>query len=88
MPPSDTPETPKRPPSDAENAMAANARSRDRQGKAEDKARREHHADMIDDGAKARSLGGARTANPAPATTSPLPETLPSQTLPPRSLRL
>jgi len=47
--PNDSPETPRRRPSDVEDAMAANARSRDHQGKAEDKARREHHRSMTGD---------------------------------------
>jgi hypothetical protein len=50
MSPHDPPKTTRRPPSDAENAMAANARSRDRQGKAEDKARRDGHSGMKRDG--------------------------------------
>ena len=53
----DMPETPRRPPSDAENAMAANARSRDRQGKAEDKARREHHGGVTGDRKEKQNLG-------------------------------
>jgi hypothetical protein len=57
MSPHDTPETPDRPPSDVENAMAANARSRDRQGKAEDKARRDRHVGMMGDGTEEQNLG-------------------------------
>ena len=57
MSPDDIPETPRRPPSDAENAMAANARSRDEQGKAEDKALREHHVGMMGDGTEEQNLG-------------------------------
>jgi hypothetical protein len=55
-PETEAPETSGRPPSDAENAMAANARSRDRQGKAEDKALREHDAGMTGDRAKKQTL--------------------------------
>lgn len=43
-------------PSDAENAMAANARSRDGQGKAEDHALREHHRGMVGAGSKEQKL--------------------------------
>jgi len=45
-----------RPPSNAEKAMSANARSRDGQGKAEDRASHERSAGMTD-GAKKR-VGG------------------------------
>ena len=57
MPPHDIPETPNRPSSDAEHAMAANARSRDRQGKAEDKARHDRHVGMMGDGTEEQDLG-------------------------------
>ena len=53
----DIPETPRRPPSKAENAMAANARSRVRQGNAEDKARREHQRGMTGDRAEEQNPG-------------------------------
>lgn len=58
------PETRARPPSRAESAMAANARSRDHQGKAEDKARREHHEGMARDVKERQGLGrrGERAA--------------------------
>jgi hypothetical protein len=41
-------------PSNAEKAMSANARSRNEQGKAEDRGRRQHHpAPPVEDEAKA-----------------------------------
>jgi hypothetical protein len=51
------PVTPDRPPSEAEHAMAANARSRVRQGTAEDKALREHESAMTGDSAEHQDLG-------------------------------
>jgi len=55
---SDTiPTSPDRPPSNAEKAMSANARSRDRQGKAEDQARRQRHVEMIGDRPEEQNLG-------------------------------
>jgi len=61
MSPNDVPKTPRRPPSEAENAMAANARSRVRQGKAEDNARSEHQRGMTGDRApEDRSISDTR----------------------------
>jgi hypothetical protein len=51
------PTSPNRSPSDAEKAMSANARSRDRQGKAEDHARRQRHVEMIGDRTEAQNRG-------------------------------
>ena len=61
MSPHDSPDAPDRPHSDAENAMAANARSRDRQGKAEDKARHDR-AGLMAEGAKPRKHGQLGTS--------------------------
>ncbi len=59
MSPRNSPETPDRPASEAENAMAANARSRVRQGKAEDKALREHQRATTGDSAEERNASVA-----------------------------
>ena len=57
------PADPSRPPSNAEKAMSANARSRDGQGKAEDRALREHHIVMTNDAAeRARGQPGGPAA--------------------------
>jgi hypothetical protein len=50
------PTDPNRPPSNTEKAMSANARSRDQQGKAADRARRELPLDMMDKGTEEQSL--------------------------------
>jgi hypothetical protein len=60
MSPREFPEGRNRPTSAAEDAMDANARSRDRQGKAEDHARRQRHVGMTGDGAQKQNLGHAR----------------------------
>jgi hypothetical protein len=57
------PEGANRPPSAAEDAMEANARSRDRQGKAEDHARRQRHVGMMGGGPPERDF--ARPGDPA-----------------------
>jgi hypothetical protein len=44
-------------PSDAENAMAANAHSRDGQGRSADQARRDLHVGMMGDGTEEQNLG-------------------------------
>ena len=60
------PADPNRPRSNAEKAMSANARSRDRQGKAEDRDRHDRHVGMMDSGAvervplEARSISRSR----------------------------
>jgi hypothetical protein len=53
----ENPQSPSRTSSEAENAMAANARSRDRQGKAADHERRERHIGMMGDGTEEQDLG-------------------------------
>jgi hypothetical protein len=50
------PTDPNRPPSNTEKAMSANAQSRDLQGKAADRARRELHLDMIAKGTEEHTL--------------------------------
>lgn len=50
------PTDPNRPPSHAEKAMSANARSRDQQGKAADRARHEFHLDMMGKGTEDQNL--------------------------------
>jgi hypothetical protein len=57
LPSRDTPESGNRPTSAAEDAMEANARSRDRQGKAEDRARRQRRDGMTGEGAEEPDLG-------------------------------
>jgi hypothetical protein len=53
-----------RPPSNAEKAMSANARSRDRQGKAEDRASHERGVGMTD---RAKERVGGQPGDPTAA---------------------
>ncbi len=65
------PEDPKRSPSEVEKAMSANARSRDGQGKAKDRALREHHVTMADE-AKERASRAVRHGQAAHPSRSPV----------------
>ncbi len=71
MPPPDAPRDTDRPPSDAEKAMSANARSRDRQGKAGDHARHAPNPNPTG-GAEPRAIGPSR-ARTTPTPSRPLP---------------
>ena len=62
--PESGPASSNRRPSNAENAMSANARSRDRQGRAEDRASHDRHAGMTP-GAQAPSAPEARSISDA-----------------------
>jgi hypothetical protein len=59
------PTDPNRPPSNTEKAMSANARSRDQQGKAADRARREFRLDISGNGAEEQNLHPRVAASPA-----------------------